>query len=267
MLTIPFEARRFRSTADYYARYRVPYPPVLIASVAERAGLEPGDPVLDLGCGPGILAVAFARLGMKVTAIDPEPEMLAAARAAAEAAGHAVDVREGSSYDLTPGLGRFRLVTMGRSFHWMDRPATLAALDELVVPGGAVALFHDQKVAALPDWPRPLAELAERFSPDRAESRRARRGGDWLPHPAVLLDSAFSAVETRGVVFRQALTADEIVGRAYSMSVTSPEALGDNRAAFEAELRGRLAELAPPDGVFREVVEAVAILAFRPGEA
>jgi SAM-dependent methyltransferase len=264
--TIPFEPRRFRSTAEYYVRYRVPYPPALIASVAERVGLKPGDRVLDLGCGPGILALAFARLGMAVTAMDPEPEMLAAARAAAFEANLDIEFREGSSYDLGPALGRFRLVTMGRSFHWMDRPATLATLDSLIEPGGGVALFHDEKIAAMPDWQAPLSELSESFSPARSEGRKARRADDWQPHPAVLLDSPFSAVETRGLVFGQRLSADDIVGRAYSMSVTSPEALGDQRKAFEAELRARLAALAP-DGVFREVVEAVAILAFRPSDA
>jgi hypothetical protein len=150
----------------------------------------------------------------------------------------------------------------------MDRPATLVALDALIEPGGAVALFHDEKVVAMPDWPRPLGELSERFSPVRSETRRAKARGaaDWKRHEVVLLDSPFSAVEKRGVVFRQTLTADEIVGRAYSMSVTSPEALGDNGPAFEAALRGELSALAP-DGRFEEIVEAVAILAFRPGGA
>ena len=50
------------------------------------AGLEPGDAVMDLGCGPGLLAIPFAQAGMKVTAVDPEPEMLEAA-GAARAAG------------------------------------------------------------------------------------------------------------------------------------------------------------------------------------
>ena len=38
--------------------------------------------MLDLGCGTGMLAVGFARLGMAVTAMDPEPDMLAANGAA-----------------------------------------------------------------------------------------------------------------------------------------------------------------------------------------
>ena len=85
MTVIPFEARRFRSTAAYYTRYRVPYPDELIARVAEHAGLQAGQRLLDLGCGPGQLGIAFARMtGAQVTGIEPEPDMLETARADAD---------------------------------------------------------------------------------------------------------------------------------------------------------------------------------------
>ena len=81
MTIVPFEARRFRTTADYYSRFRVPYPDRLIERVADRTGLKPGERVLDLGCGPAPLGVAFARLaGADVIGVDPEPEMLDVAR-------------------------------------------------------------------------------------------------------------------------------------------------------------------------------------------
>ena len=259
---VPFEPRRFRSTVDYYGRYRVPYPDELIAGVAARVGLAAGEAVLDLGCGPGPLAVAFARLGARVTAMDPEPDMLAAAGEAAAQAGVHIERVQGSSYDLTPELGRFRLVTMGRSFHWMDRAATLGTLDRLVLPGGAVALFRDRPVSSAPDW-RPLLEtLGERFSPERWADRQRRQKPDFPPHEAVLLHSPFSYLERVSRIVERRIDADAIVGRAYSMSVTSPEALGPAREAFEAALRDELARLAP-DGTFTEIVEIDALLAFR----
>ena len=176
-MTVPFEPHRFRSTVPYYVRYRVPDPNRLIAFVAERCGLERASHVLDLGCGPGQLAIAFARLGSAVTAIDPEPRMLAAARERAAVAGVSLKAIEGSSYDLQPDLGRFRLVTLGRSFHWMDRGATLALLDRMVERGGGTALFGDKRIEIRGvDW-RPLVErLQEEFVPARAVSARASLG-------------------------------------------------------------------------------------------
>jgi SAM-dependent methyltransferase len=38
--------------------------------LVEMLDLEPGDPILDLGCGPGLYASRFARAGMRVTGVD-----------------------------------------------------------------------------------------------------------------------------------------------------------------------------------------------------
>ena len=262
MTTIPFEARRFQSTAAYYLRYRVPYPDSLIARVAERSGLKSGDRVLDLGCGPGQLGIAFARLGATVTAMDPEPEMLAAAQDGAREAGVNVILRQDSSYDLGPEIGKLHLCVMGRSFHWMDRPATLSALDNLIEPGGAVVLFHDKNVLATPDWRSIIDRLTETFSPDRRADRLMRKSKQWAPHEAMLLNSPFRNLERIGIVRERILDIEDIVGRVYSMSSTSPQALGDKAGEFEAALRAELLQVAP-DGRLSEIVESAGLLAFR----
>src|ERR1700689_59988 len=86
-----YDPRRFRTTVPFYARYRLPYPRALIDRVIGIVGMRPGDAVMDLGTGPGLLAILFAQAGMDVVAIDPEPEMLGAARAAAGEAGVGID--------------------------------------------------------------------------------------------------------------------------------------------------------------------------------
>src|SRR5271155_4442570 len=80
---IPFLPHRFRAAASHYLAGRPPYPPRLIARVAALTGLRHGGGGLDLGCGPGQLALAFARFAAGVLAVDPEPEMLHVARDAA----------------------------------------------------------------------------------------------------------------------------------------------------------------------------------------
>jgi SAM-dependent methyltransferase len=266
MVTIPFKPRRFRSTAEYYARYRVPYPAELIEAVATRVGLKPGDRVLDLGSGPAMLAIGFAKLGMSATAMDPEPEMLDAARSGVAEAGVDVEVVQGSSYDLGPHLGRFKLVTMGRSFHWMDRPATLVALDGLIEPGGAVALFHDRRIRSSGDWQGVLNKAAEQYARSGGDGRSAHHSPDWAPHEVMLVDSPFPRIETMGRVFKQSLGVEDILGRAYSMSASSIETLGDNHPAFEAAVREALAAISP-EGRFTEIVETEAMMAFRVADA
>lgn len=259
-----FEPHRFRTTVPYYARYRLGYPDRLIGRVSALTGLKPADRVLDLGCGPGLLAVPFARAGAAVTAVDPEEEMLAAARTAAAEAGVQVDVRLGSSFDLPAGIGPFRLVCMGRAFHWMDRVETLKTLDRLVQAGGAVALFDDEHPRTAENrWHETLREVGERYGAAGAPHRRARNRPDYRTHPAVLLDSPFSVLESVGVFVDRWITTDDIVGLAYSESVTALQQLGARRDEYEAELRRELAALSP-DGRFRQIAELRALVARRP---
>jgi ubiquinone/menaquinone biosynthesis C-methylase UbiE len=255
----------FASNVAFYERYRLAYPDRLVRRVAGLAGLVPGDSVLDLGTGTGMLAIAFAKLGFVVTALDPEPAMLAAAKAAADAAGVAVDFRLAASHDLTPGMGPYRLVTMGRSFHWMDRAATLSMLDRIIVPGGGVALFHDAHPPVEENgWFKILCDVARKFGRDENEHVKERNGGHRRYEP-FLFASAFTELDWLSVTIRQPLTADDIIGRAFSMSTCSPQRLGAKKDAFAAGLQAALRELSP-DGTFTEVAELVALLARRPDD-
>ncbi len=41
-----------------------------VAWIVETLGLEPGDSVLDLGCGPGLYTQRFAQRGQRVSGVD-----------------------------------------------------------------------------------------------------------------------------------------------------------------------------------------------------
>ena len=264
---VPYEPRRFQSAVPYHQTYRLPYPERLIARVAALLELGPRDPVLDLGCGPGSLSLPLARLGMAVTAADPEPEMLAAAEAAAKTEGVPLTLWRGGSYDLTPAMGPFKLVTIGRAFHWMDRQATLAMLDCIILPGGAVVLFHDaHPVLPENDWFKTLCKVGDRYGRAAQPHIGERKALGHRRYEPFLYQSAFTKLDGLSVTIRQPISEDEIVGRAFSQSTTSPEKLGDRADSFEAELRERLRALSA-DGQFIEIAEMVALVARREGSS
>lgn len=262
-MTTPFEPRRFRTSAPHYVRGRLEYPPDLIRRVAQLVGLGPTHRLLDLGCGPGFLAVAFAPHVREAVGIDPEPAMLEVAAEFAQSRNAKITLRRGSSFELEPDLGPFRLAAMGRSFHWMDRPATLAALKPMIEAGGAVALFSDTPVKVAENaWQKPFWEVLDPYAERDPANPRARwRDPAWRSHEGVLLDSAFSRLERISVIHRLVTPVERLLDRALSLSVTSPERLGADRERVIARLRQALAE-AVPSGEATEVVEFEALLGF-----
>ena len=252
----PYDPERYRSAAAHYECGRVPYAPALIRRVAEAVGLGRPHRVLDLGCGPGPLARLFAPFAQEVVAMDPTPEMLSTARALA---GNIANIRfvAGSSYELGLALGRFELVVMGRSFHWMDRVDTLKRLDGMIEPAGAIALFADLAPAVPANaWRKTWLDICARYEP---RTGAHAHDPNWIRHEAVLLDSPFARLERFAVIERRAVDAETLVQRALSMGSTSPAHLGEkNTAAISAEIRRALA------GVREEVVETSALVAWRP---
>ena len=261
----PFVPDRFTSAIPHYINGRPPYSERLVDRLARETRLGPGSRVLDLGCGPGSLTLPLARHCGTMIGIDADPAMIEAARSAADAAGISVDWRVGSSFDLDASLAPLDLVTIGRAFHWMDREATLQRFDELIAPGGALALLNTE----LHDfggvrWHAAFEEARQahgRFD----DFFRWRKSEAFEPHTSVLMRSPFSEVERISVFEVRTPGIDEIVARALSFSANSPSALGgEGRAAYEADVRGRMLTLCP-DGHFPEIVESVAIIARRPG--
>ncbi|WP_333671469.1 bifunctional 2-polyprenyl-6-hydroxyphenol methylase/3-demethylubiquinol 3-O-methyltransferase UbiG [Elioraea tepidiphila] len=113
-----------------------------IADRVAAAGLAwAGLRLLDVGCGAGLAAEAFARRGASVTAIDASAEAIAAARLHAEQGGLAIDYRIAAPEDLAAEGARFDVVVALEVIeHVADRDAFLAALAALTRPGGRVFL-------------------------------------------------------------------------------------------------------------------------------
>jgi trans-aconitate methyltransferase len=258
---IPFEPARFRSAAAHYLQGRPTYAPALIEAVATLCGLNGAGQLLDLGCGPGQLAMAFRPYLAGALGMDPEPEMLVLAEA--RSAGLDIGFRQGAAHDLTPDMGPFRLVTIGRAFHWMDRPVTAQMLDGLIESGGALVLLQVSPLD-VPDngWRTEYQALLDAALGDG--QRSAWRKPGWVRHEAVLLESPFSALHRVGVVERHRVAPADLVHRALSMSTTTRARLGDDGANRLSEAVQSLAEGAAQDGWVTEVVESIALIARRP---
>src|SRR5438034_5911203 len=98
---------RFATTVALYEELRPAYPPAFFREVVQRLALDKRHALIDLGTGPGLLALGFAPYIGRIVGVDPEPAMLAAANKAAERASQALTLIQGKAEDLPDDVGRF----------------------------------------------------------------------------------------------------------------------------------------------------------------
>jgi SAM-dependent methyltransferase len=110
--------------------------------VREAAGIGPTDDVLDVACGPGLVACDFARYARRVTGIDLTPAMIDQARARQAAEGLAnLDWRVGDVRRLPFDAGAFSVVFSRYAFHHIPNPAEiLGEMARVCRPGGRVVV-------------------------------------------------------------------------------------------------------------------------------
>ena len=100
-----------------------------------------GLPVVDIGCGGGLLCEPLTRLGAEVTGIDPAPTNIEVAKLHAAKSGLAIDYRQTTIEALVEEGHRFDIVlAMEVVEHVADVEAFVAACTAAVKPGGLLVI-------------------------------------------------------------------------------------------------------------------------------
>jgi len=108
-----------------------------VTQTAPLAGLR----ILDIGCGGGLLAEPFARLGANVTAIDASGEAILAAKAHANAQGLTIDYRACLSEDLASEGQKFDLIYSSEVIeHVANRAPFIGAIADMLESQGLVVI-------------------------------------------------------------------------------------------------------------------------------
>ena len=245
----------FTGTGWHYARYRPGYPSMFFTDLVARFHLEGSGRVLDLGCGTGQLTLRLAQHVAAAIGVDPEPEMLTeAARQAQAACVGNVTWAQASSADLPGELGHFDLVTMGRSFHWMDREQVLTALDGMVDNDGGLVIANDGcLIRSATTWQQAIEDVQQRFLPPDWQTGIPTSADGHEPHEEILARSAFRHVQQRTYQFTRTWTIELAIGYLYSTSIPLHRLLGGRRASFEQEVTDTLLAI-DPAGRFTEPV-------------
>jgi ubiquinone/menaquinone biosynthesis C-methylase UbiE len=127
-------------------------------------GIPPGGKVLDIGTGPGFVAIEIARLlqgtGAQVVGLDMSPAMLtlAAENAARAGLNGTLTWREGDAQVLPFAPGEFDVVVSNDSLHhWADPLPIFNEIARVVKANGGYILHDSRRLEQV--WPRFVAWL------------------------------------------------------------------------------------------------------------
>lgn len=167
-----------------------------VDDLLERVAPAPGDRLLDVACGTGIVArMAHERLGGagQVAGIDANGGMLAVARAAAPA----IDWREGDAVSLPFTDASFDVVVCQQGLQFFaDRAAAAREMRRVLAGGGRAGIAVWRPLEEIPFF-STLHRVAERHLGAVTDRRHVL--GDALALTALFTDAGFHRVEVETV--------------------------------------------------------------------
>lgn len=159
----------FERHADVYDEARPPYPAELWDAVRALGVLGPGRSAVDLGAGTGQATGPLIAAGMRVTAVEPGPELAARINATYP---EATVVQERAETATFPDAS-FDLAVAATSIHWMDLDVVLPKVHRWLRRDAFFLVwrnvFGDPAAATTPFREQVSRIVGERDAPPRAD--------------------------------------------------------------------------------------------------
>lgn len=266
-----YDPTLFAGTAHYYTQYRPRYPEELYNLLSDRFQLDGTGRLLDLGTGIGLIAIALSSQFESIIALDPDPEMLQEAKQEAELANiHNITWVHNVAENISLDLGEFRLVTIGRAFHWMDKPKVLQLCSDRLEIGGGIAITYtyDDIWHSSEPWKIAVLGVVKKWL---GEKRRIGVGvvddlnAAYNDLPELLPKAGFSYPTIQTVEIEKVWTIESWLGYLYSTAFCRPAYLGDRIGEFELEMRSTMLDLSP-SGQFIERIPVAVYIAHKTQE-
>jgi SAM-dependent methyltransferase len=231
----------YGTAAEDYGRYRQGFPTEFYVRLHKlKIGL-PGQRLLDLGTGTGLMAREFARRGCLVTGVDFSAKLLAVAQRAN--AGEVVRpryLRLRAEATKLPSSS-FDIVSAGTAWHLFHRAAAAREARRLLRPGGRLVIAHLDWHPAPGSVAAATLRLMARFGPEH----EAPVTFVWPSWAEELMAAGFHKWETFGFTCTLAYTPEAWRGRVRASKRGAPSMDKSELGKFDASLGRMLARRFP----------------------
>lgn len=204
-------ALSFGPVAERYERYRPGYPDQVVELTLAGLGDPAGVVALEIGAGTGKASRIFARCGVRVRAVEPDPGMCRVLRMATE--GMSVTVTE-STFEELPIELPVDLVCAAAAWHWTDPATRWTRAARWLRAGGVVAALGSPVNVADEDLARRVEAIIAGYLGDMSAPGADDDPAADLRWPANELDASpyFTGVEEHEVTLHQPMAAEDFVG-------------------------------------------------------
>ena len=189
---LAIRARSFGAVAREYDRARPSYPDALVDDVV---ALLPGTAVVEVGAGTGKATVLFAARGLRITCVEPDPQMAAVLRENSRDLPN-VSLMVSAVEDFEPA-GLFDGLIAAQSWHWTEPTSRWVNAAALLREGGLIALFWNRTQSHLDPLTSAITEVYKRHGiSDANESSHGKAPPAW-PRDDMERQETFADVEVR----------------------------------------------------------------------
>ncbi|MEK6981975.1 MAG: class I SAM-dependent methyltransferase [Candidatus Micrarchaeota archaeon] len=177
-------AQSFDKISRTYEDVRPTYPDVVIKKILSFSKIPKNGKIVEVGCGPGIATIPFAKKGYNISAIDPGKNLLSIAKEKTRKFSN-VSYILSSFEDAKLPINTFDLLISGTAFHWVNQKTGYKKAGELLKKGGTIALFWLANNYKRTDFIPGLSAVFKKYSknkkikqkPYEKEFKRIARSG------------------------------------------------------------------------------------------
>lgn len=154
----------YSSVAQAYHQVRPRYPQKIIEFAVKIAQLPPEAKIMEVGCGPGIATVAFAKLDFSMLALEPSLEMCQLARQNCASYPN-VRIQQTLFEEWQPETQTFSTFLAANSFHWIPSQVRYIKAAEVLQDNGSLILLWNLNLQPQYEVYQTLNEVYDIYAP------------------------------------------------------------------------------------------------------